>query len=117
MLPPGSAGVPPAQWRGGPTRHFRGYLPHYSQPGLLQTITFRLADALPAEALEKVREESKGRDAAQRQRLEDFLDAGHGACHLKNPHVAHLVETALHHFGELIEKGVENSSAVELTRP
>src|SRR5262245_26121796 len=29
--------------------HSRGYIPHFDQPGLVQTITFRLADSMPAE--------------------------------------------------------------------
>ena len=38
--------VPPM--RQAPTYwHSRGYLPHFDQPGLVQMVTFRLADALP----------------------------------------------------------------------
>ena len=47
---PGSAGVPPAKnW------YSRGYLPHFDHPGLIQSITFRLADALPAQVMERLR--------------------------------------------------------------
>src|ERR1017187_1657740 len=28
--------------------HTRGYLPHYDKPGLMEMLTFRLADAMPA---------------------------------------------------------------------
>ena len=28
--------------------HTRGYLPHYDKPGILQMLTFRVADAMPA---------------------------------------------------------------------
>jgi hypothetical protein len=28
--------------------HTRGYLPHYYKPGLMEMLTFRLADATPA---------------------------------------------------------------------
>ena len=38
-------GAPHREW------HSRGYLPHFDHPGLVQSITFRLADSLPAEKL------------------------------------------------------------------
>ena len=33
----------------------RGYLPHFDQPGLVQMLTFRLADSLPAAVLSALR--------------------------------------------------------------
>jgi hypothetical protein len=39
--------------------HSRHYLPHYDQPGLIQMITFRLADSLPLSALEQMDVKSK----------------------------------------------------------
>src|SRR5438093_758148 len=38
--------TPPAPFLGW---HARGYLPHCDKPGLIQFVTFRLADAMPAE--------------------------------------------------------------------
>ena len=79
--------------------HSRGYLPHFDQAGVIQMITFRLADALPAARLDALERDPDVRaDAERRRRLEAYLDAGHGACHLRNPRIAQLVESALWHF-------------------
>lgn len=93
---PRSAGVPPASplaknW------YSCGYLPHFDHPGLIQSITFRLADALPAQVVERLRA-SETEDARFRASLEDYLNAGHGACLLREPVHAHSVEDALLHF-------------------
>jgi len=88
----------------GPKRWFsRGYLPHFNIPNLVQSITFRLADSLPQEALDKITRELAARPESERQaererRIATYLDAGHGACWLKESHVASLVESALLHF-------------------
>ena len=59
-------------------------------------VTFRLADSLPAEVMEELRRDPCVQsDAHPRERAEAYLDAGHGACHLRNPAVAHMVENAL----------------------
>ena len=81
----------------------RDYLPHFDRPGLLQAITFRLADALPTEVLarwklELAHEPDTVRDLETRRRIEAWIDAGHGACHLRDPRIARLVENALLHF-------------------
>ncbi len=39
---------PPKGW------HSRGYLPHLDVPGLLQSVTFHLADSLPRQAVEQL---------------------------------------------------------------
>lgn len=76
-----------------------GYLPHRDEPGLLQFVTFRLADAFPAErrsewaALLKIED-----DRRRRIELEAYLDKGRGKCHLRNPSIAEMVEGALQHF-------------------
>lgn len=76
--------------------HSRGYLPHCDVPGLLQAITFRLADSLPANVLDRLLQET-GDEAEKHQRVESLLDAGYGACWLKQPAVADIVEDALLH--------------------
>jgi putative DNA methylase len=81
----------------------RGYLPHFDQPGLLQSVTFRLADSLQAEILEGWRGEIAAladRERARElyRRVEHWLDAGHGQCWLRDPRIATLVEEALLHF-------------------
>ena len=112
--------------------HSRGYLPHWDHPGMIQSLNFRLADAMPQTLLHQWRMElgllgapaslpagstsSKssreehdlaGRDAGApredrqaelRRRVENYLDAGHGACWLGRPEIAELVEGALLRF-------------------
>jgi REP element-mobilizing transposase RayT len=79
--------------------HENGYLPHRDEPGLVQFVTFRLVDAFPEErrseweALLKIEEDRK-----RRFELEAYLDKGRGACHLRNPDIAAIVENALRHF-------------------
>lgn len=75
--------------------HSRGYLPHFDSPETLQFVTFRLVDSLPVEAIEKLRAAARAITAAER---DAFLDAGSGACWLKRPEIAEIVEDALLHF-------------------
>jgi putative transposase len=79
--------------------HERGYLPHCDFPGLVQFVTFRLADSMPASrrgewehllAIEDLRE--------KRTKLEAYLDRGVGECHLRDPRIAKLCEEALLFF-------------------
>lgn len=77
--------------------HSRGYLPHCDTPGLLQAITFRLADSLPANVLERLLQ-GAGDNAEKRRRIENLLDAGYGACWLKQPDVADIAENSLLHW-------------------
>jgi putative transposase len=77
----------------------RGYLPHFDIASLVQMITFRLADALPAQVLASLQEIlPREGDAVRRQRIDAYLDAGHGACSLQDPRIGRLVEGALLHF-------------------
>lgn len=77
----------------------RGYLPHFDAPGVRQMITYRLADAMPAsrrhewEALITIEDERE-----KRIKIESYLDAGHGECHLRQPEIAALVQENLLHF-------------------
>jgi REP element-mobilizing transposase RayT len=76
--------------------HENGYLPHRDEPGLVQFVTFRLADAFPNE----LRSEWEGflkieDDRKRRIELEAYLDRGRGECHLRRPEVAKLMEGAL----------------------
>ena len=76
--------------------HENGYLPHRDEPGLVQFVTFRLADAFPTElrsewgGLLKIQDDRK-----RRIELEAYLDRGRGEGHLRRPEVARLVEGAL----------------------
>lgn len=73
--------------------HSRGCLPHFDSAETIQFVTFRLADSLPravAEALAK--------QADNLAETDSRLDAGYGACWLKDPAVADLVQGAMVHF-------------------
>jgi type I restriction enzyme R subunit/putative DNA methylase len=76
--------------------HERGYLPHCDFPGLVQFVTFRLADSMPEsrrgewEHLLKIED-----DREKRMKLEEYLDRGVGECHLRDPRIAKLAEDAL----------------------
>jgi putative transposase len=85
--------------------HERGYLPHCDFPGLVQFVTFRLADSMPAsrrgewEHLLKIED-----DREKRTKLEEYLDRGVGECHLHDPRIAQIAEEAMLHFhNELYE--------------
>lgn len=95
----------------------RRYLPHYERRDALYFITFRLAGALPRHAIDQANEERRilerrlalATDSVRQQeiaqldialgsRIEKYLDAGYGACHLRLPQIAEIVEGALAHF-------------------
>lgn len=104
----------------------RGYLPHCDQMGLLQSITFRLADSVPQEKLLQLEEELRGMkeaakqrnaegrnaelglgvprresfhvEAEKRKRIEQWLDAGMGCCALRHPQLARVTQETLLKF-------------------
>jgi putative transposase len=83
----------------------RGYLPHFNAPQAIQHITYRLADSLPLSVLKKLRSEvettiqsENQRKSEIRQRIEDYLDSGHGACLLKEPRIANCIVENWQHF-------------------
>ncbi|SRR6266540_5529555 len=101
--------------------HSRGYLPHAKREGAEYFVTFRLADSLPKEVLlryegeraERLRAllaaKRTGRQTADREeninrdfrrQVERYLDQCAGACHLRRPEIACLVEGALKFFHE-----------------
>ena len=73
--------------------HSRNYLPHFDSQDVIQFVTFRLADSLPAEALQRL----KNADRPETLRHE-LLDHGYGACWLKSEPIARLVENAFFAF-------------------
>lgn len=81
----------------------RGYLPHLDIPGILQFITFRLADSLP-QAIHKQLEQEflqvpvSIRERERRKKIEYWLDAGLGCCALRHPIVAELMQQTLQKF-------------------
>jgi hypothetical protein len=73
----------------------RGYQPHPNVPGLVQSVTTHLADSMPRATLYRLMAETEQDNLARRRRLEDLLDAGHGACWLQRPDIGTLVEKTL----------------------
>lgn len=99
------------------TKRVGNYLPHWTRDGATYAVTFRLGDALPRAVLEAwlsergriVRTaEQMGRPLSEHEekrlrglhseRVEAYLDAGHGQCWLRQPAIARLVVEALRHF-------------------
>ena len=73
--------------------HSRNYLPHFDSQDVVQFVTFRLADSVPAEAIERL----KYADRAEMLRHE-MLDHGWGACWLRSESIARLVEDSFFAF-------------------
>jgi len=85
----------------------RGYLPHFDEPGLVQSINYRLHDSVPHAVIDRWKLELglKGRTPASdprqgelRKRLEKYEDRGYGCCHLRRGDVATVVQDNLLHF-------------------
>jgi len=98
--------------------HARGYLPHCDKPRLVQFVTFRLWDSMPAsqrgewEHLLAVSTRSDApRSGAQslasqeqQIKLENYLDRGFGECFLRDSRIAALVEQVIcFHHGRRFE--------------
>ena len=86
-----------------PIWRFRGYLPHCDRQGAMQSITFRLADSLPQEALDRLEWALRIvpphlLEMERRRRLDQWLDAGTGCCALRHPEVASVVKESLLRF-------------------
>jgi REP element-mobilizing transposase RayT len=83
--------------------HSRGYFPHFDGEEVPQHVSFHLFDSLPQSVLAQWREELRTRprkegDLECRMQIEAFLDSGYGACFLKDPRLASIVENALLYF-------------------
>ena len=85
--------------------HERGYLPHCDKAGLVQLVTLRLVDSLPASRRGEWEHLLKIEDARERRtELESYLDRGVGECWLRDARVAVCVEEAMQfHHGERYE--------------
>ncbi len=93
---PASTAAPAPGWRS------RGYLPHRDELGLLQFITYRLADSLPQDYLRRLEATlatlpETDRETARRKQIETWLDSGLGCCALRHPALAATVEAAFFH--------------------
>ncbi len=76
--------------------HSRGYVPHLDTPGLIQAVTFRLADSLPKQVWAVLAERPE--EEERRTLVERELDRGLGSCLLADPMNAAMVENAFLHF-------------------
>jgi len=89
-------------------------LPHWRQAGATYFVTFRLADAMPQVKLKQWQQEKENwlkehpepRSPTDREeyhrlftdRLQEWLDAGHGQCLLRDQNLSRLVEGILRFF-------------------
>jgi REP element-mobilizing transposase RayT len=87
--------------------HSRGYLPHFDSENEIQSLNFRLYDAVPMCLIEEWRrqlgwsrnlKQSDPRAVALRQRIETYEDVGYGQCFLHDSRIAKLTEDALQYF-------------------
>jgi REP element-mobilizing transposase RayT len=92
---------------GSPGWRSRGYIPHFDQPNLIQSITIRLYDAVPDCLISRWKAELRWtpetsrddpRRRALRKQIESYEDAGHGACWLADNRIAGLAQSSLLHF-------------------
>ena len=93
----------PAAQMGDPGWHSRGYLPHFDSPGALQHVTYHLADSISQDAVERLHSEivflpDSQLDAERRERLEAWIDSGHGSCTLRDPVAAGIVQASFLNF-------------------
>ncbi|MDA3882179.1 MAG: HsdR family type I site-specific deoxyribonuclease [Bacteroidales bacterium] len=75
-------------------------LPHRNKAGLVQFITFRLADSIPQQVLKDIELELKSlsddkKAIEKRKRYQFWLDKGLGCCALANREMAQVVQEAL----------------------
>ena len=93
------------------------YLPHWTMEGAAYSLTFRLADSLPQRVLgvwlserEHIirratragrplsRDEENRLNQLHSEKVERYLDAGHGSCWMKDDTIAEIGARALRHF-------------------
>lgn len=92
-------------------------LPHWTRDRAIYHVTFRLADSVPKQVqeewsaerrrLDRLIEENRLTDKEKfeyqrlhTEKIEDYLDSGHGNCLLSNPVSADIVAQALQHFDQ-----------------
>ncbi len=97
--------------------HTRGYLPHLKAEDSTYFVTFRLAGSLPQKVLKQLKEEQKKDkelllrasktltkeqqrklDEAFSEKIDKYLDDGHGDCFLQDSRISQMISNALQHF-------------------
>jgi putative transposase len=83
--------------------HSRGYLPHYDNSDVYQSLTFRLADSLSQKVLRVLEEDlstlgEDDLDIKRRKLIDQYLDVGYGCCALNNQHMAKVMKESLIRF-------------------
>ena len=90
-------------------------LPHWRQEGVIYFVTFRLADSIPQAKLNQWKLERacwlnarKNRELSDEElvefhrlfseRIQNWLDAGHGSCALRNAQAAQIIADAMRFF-------------------
>jgi len=97
-----------------PKQVYHKHLPHWNQTGRMYFVTFRLADSLPRDKLNMLKQERQVWEKTHQppytalqwqeyhklfsHRIEQWLDNGTGACLLADPRCANIVARALAHF-------------------
>lgn len=108
-------------------RVYRRNLPHWRQRGATYFVTFRLGDSLPAEMLERLQRQQQSWLKAHgitwdsaghwhqafeavpkeerhqykkrfNRAIQNYLDSGYGACHLRQSDLRDIAEDSLRHF-------------------
>ena len=81
------------------------YLPHWTREGGVYSVTFRLGDSLPQQVIKGWKRErdgllrkSGGEKRELTEKVETYLDAGHGNCWMNRTEIAQVIEEALKHF-------------------
>jgi REP element-mobilizing transposase RayT len=96
----------PASWPASNWRS-RGYIPHFDQPGLIQSITFRLYDTVLEALVDQWKIElawiaklpaTDSMQIALKKRIEAYEDIGYGVCWLRHESIASIAQHALVHF-------------------
>jgi REP element-mobilizing transposase RayT len=75
-------------------------MPHWELPGAAYSVTWRLADSLPAHVEQRLLDEKARGNEPLEQQLESELHRLHGACYLLNARAAGIVAEALQHFAD-----------------
>jgi hypothetical protein len=74
--------------------HSRGYLPHFDSDNEIQSLNFRLLDAVPIPLIKEWRrqlgwyknlKQNDPKAVALRRLIETYEDVGYGACFLREP--------------------------------